>query len=282
MPRAQKPKRRTTLQNTQLGEARNRVGEAPPKSHGSEKENPPKKKQSLKDQVCCAASKLMLDLKRKLENTQRKVRHLQKRNGVLKEKNSEGLGKEKEMKKRLEFTETEKTTIVLRNIGLQDAFTRSEKMCHILAGQLSQERRRHWNELEKYKKRLRQANKARELALKRALQAVASESAAGNPIGFKLTQKRTYTATARKMMRMLVQSGCAQSKVGRVLNGLAEEMGAKDQKNEGKVHVVSWHTVSRAVLEGYIAAKQQLGYEMSQAPGMYIFARKDCHLRTKF
>jgi len=262
MPCTAGRKRRSADQKTRIASAREYIGRAPTISRNANKENPPKG--APKAQVAIAASQPLQDLKQKLENTQRKVRHLDKKIGALKRGKAEAIVQEKIMKTRLALMERDRNALAQRNLGIQEALKQSEKLCSDLERQLSDELKRHRSELEKYKKRLKRAQKVRDH--------LAQAKVTTRTPGLSLIHKRTYTETARKMMRMLVQSGCARSKVGKVLDGLAKEMGVKDQKDGKKVRVVSRRTVSRAVLEGYIAAKQQLGYEMKQTSGTFKFS----------
>jgi len=72
----------------------------------------------------------------------------------------------------------------------------------------------------------------------------------------------------RKLMRMLVANGCPRSNVGKVLSLVAAHFGVK-------IGVASRRTVSRVVLEGYIASKMQIGFEIGQAPGMHCGSQAD-------
>jgi chromosome segregation ATPase len=225
MPRTVGGKRRSEDQRTCLARARKYVGKAPTISRKSNKENPRKKAQAA-----VTALQLLQDLKQKLDNTQRKVRHLNQRIGTLKKGKAMAVIQEKKMKTRLALTERDLNAVAQQNLSLQEALNQSEKLCHDLEHQLSEGLKRHRSELEKYKKHLKRAQKVRDRLSQ-------SKVMARSP-RLSLVHKRTYTETARKMIRMLVQSGCARSKVGIVLEGLAKEMGMKSQK-DSKVRVVS-------------------------------------------
>jgi hypothetical protein len=60
------------------------------------------------------------------------------------------------------------------------------------------------------------------------------------------------------MACILVKSGCAERKVGRVIRSVGELVGVEVNEN------MSQHTVQRAVLEGGISADVQLGFETSR------------------
>lgn len=75
----------------------------------------------------------------------------------------------------------------------------------------------------------------------------------------RLRSKGGYTAEARALMRQLVKSGCAPSMVGKVMTAVSSFAGKRLDCN------ISRRTVQRAILEGGIAAKIQLGYEIATA-----------------
>ncbi|KAF8149950.1 hypothetical protein B0H34DRAFT_667267 [Crassisporium funariophilum] len=78
---------------------------------------------------------------------------------------------------------------------------------------------------------------------------------------FKLMHRKTYSVTARKMTRMLVNAGCAQSKAGGMISQIANLFRVKISHPS---RVMDPQTISRIVLEGLIAAKCQVGYEISR------------------
>ncbi|KAI0051072.1 hypothetical protein FA95DRAFT_1486152 [Auriscalpium vulgare] len=75
----------------------------------------------------------------------------------------------------------------------------------------------------------------------------------------KLTRGGAYTSQARALARTLVKNGCAMGSVASVVAKVAKTFGVSVDRS------MSRRSVSRAVLEGGIAAKIQLGYEISQA-----------------
>ncbi|KAJ7289904.1 hypothetical protein C8J57DRAFT_1046809 [Mycena rebaudengoi] len=75
----------------------------------------------------------------------------------------------------------------------------------------------------------------------------------------RLVASGVYTADARAMARMLVKAGCSQGKVGEVVRYVAKKAGLDVKGNMSR-----W-TVQRALMEGGVAARIQLGFEMSQA-----------------
>jgi hypothetical protein len=78
---------------------------------------------------------------------------------------------------------------------------------------------------------------------------------------FRLLSKGTYKPQARELARMLVAAGCSKEYVGSVIQMICKKAGVTVQ---GKM---SRRTVSRAILEGGVAAEIQLGHELTQAKG---------------
>ena len=87
------------------------------------------------------------------------------------------------------------------------------------------------------------------------------EKAKAMPVMFKLMHGCMYFPEAWKLSRMLVLSGCAHSKVGLVIECIGNLTGAKIKQS------MDAQTVGRTMMEGYVAAKGQLGYEISHAKG---------------
>lgn len=78
------------------------------------------------------------------------------------------------------------------------------------------------------------------------------------PLVKKLLHKGTYTTQAREIARLLVKSGCAERKIGKVIKSVGRVFGVEVKGN------MSQRTVQRVILEGGIAADVQLGFEMSK------------------
>ena len=83
------------------------------------------------------------------------------------------------------------------------------------------------------------------------------------PLTFHLKHKGVYTATARMLARQLVRAGCAQDKVGLVLQTVSRALGMPISER------MSAHTVRRAVLEAGIASDIQVGHSIRRAKGKY-------------
>lgn len=78
---------------------------------------------------------------------------------------------------------------------------------------------------------------------------------------YRLLSKGAYKPQARELARVLVAAGCSKEYVGSVIQMICKKAGVTVQ---GKM---SRRTVSRAILEGGIAAEIQLGHELTQAKG---------------
>jgi len=77
----------------------------------------------------------------------------------------------------------------------------------------------------------------------------------------KLHHKGVYSPQARDLARTLVAAGCSQQYVGNVIHAVCKNAGVAVQGS------MSRRTVSRAILEGGIAAQIQVGHELAQAEG---------------
>ena len=82
-------------------------------------------------------------------------------------------------------------------------------------------------------------------------------------LAFKLLHKGVYTKEARALARFLVQAGCSQASIGVVIEWVTHLAGAPTKRR------MSSRTVSRALMEGGVAACIQLGYEITQAKGLW-------------
>ncbi|KAJ6537178.1 hypothetical protein B0H19DRAFT_1079548 [Mycena capillaripes] len=81
-----------------------------------------------------------------------------------------------------------------------------------------------------------------------------------------VTAKRIYTTEARKLARIMVDSGCARGKVGPGMERIGTVFGIHINR------VMSRRTVGRAVEEGVVAAKMQVAFELSSSKGVTISA----------
>lgn len=78
---------------------------------------------------------------------------------------------------------------------------------------------------------------------------------------YKLLHKGAYSPQSRELARMLVAAGCSREYVSNVIHAVCKSAGVAVQGS------MSRRTVSRAILEGGIAAKVQIGHELAQAEG---------------
>jgi chromosome segregation ATPase len=79
----------------------------------------------------------------------------------------------------------------------------------------------------------------------------------------RLRQKGVYIAKARALVHLLVRNGCSKAKIGVMVRDIGKLFGLTI------VDIMSRRTVSRIILEGAVAAKMQLGFEMAHTPGMF-------------
>lgn len=79
---------------------------------------------------------------------------------------------------------------------------------------------------------------------------------------FSLLEKGVYTPETCNLIHLLVKCGCAKEYVDQVIHGVLKCAGVKALGH------VSRCTVSRVLVEGYIASQIQLGYEMTQTDGV--------------
>ena len=118
----------------------------------------------------------------------------------------------------------------------------------------------------KFKKRCDRAAVVQANALKRATDRLKKEKSIHN-----LLHKGVYTEKTRALIKLLVQAGCSQAYVGEVIHEVFRTAGISVRGN------VSRRTVSRVILEGYVAAKIQLGFEMDKADSMTFGADGTMH-----
>jgi hypothetical protein len=84
----------------------------------------------------------------------------------------------------------------------------------------------------------------------------------------RVTEKGIYTIEARKLARLMADSGCARRKVGPLMEWIGEVFGVQLNRS------MSRRTVGRAIEEGGVAAKIQVIYELLKTPGTYSMLAK--------
>jgi hypothetical protein len=85
----------------------------------------------------------------------------------------------------------------------------------------------------------------------------------------RLKEKGIYTVHARKLARVMADSGCARGKVGPLLERIGQIFGIQ------VVGSMDRRTVGRAIEEGGVAARMQAIYELSRSEGVYNHLRKN-------
>ncbi|KAF8238173.1 hypothetical protein L208DRAFT_1355507 [Tricholoma matsutake] len=104
----------------------------------------------------------------------------------------------------------------------------------------------------------------------------AVHKASHRPNVIKLTKHGVFTPEARALAWIIVHSGCSQAKVGGVIQSIGKLLGITIKTP------MSRRTVGRAILEGGVAAKIQLGYEMSRTKSLTISADSTSHRKINY
>ncbi|KAJ7585750.1 hypothetical protein C8J56DRAFT_862229 [Mycena floridula] len=78
----------------------------------------------------------------------------------------------------------------------------------------------------------------------------------------RMKEKGIYTEKFRALARLLVQNGCSANKVGLMIRAVTKSLGLQMSSK----FTMSSRTVRRAILEGGIAGKLQLAFEISHTP----------------
>lgn len=81
----------------------------------------------------------------------------------------------------------------------------------------------------------------------------------------RLKEKGIYTAHARRLARIMADSGCARGKVGPLLERIGDIFGIR------VIGSMDRRTVGRAIEEGGVAARMQAIFELSQSQGAYPY-----------
>ncbi|KAJ7075390.1 hypothetical protein B0H15DRAFT_791892, partial [Mycena belliarum] len=82
----------------------------------------------------------------------------------------------------------------------------------------------------------------------------------------RITEKGIYTMEARKLARIMVDSGCARGKVGSLMKEIGSVFGVHISRG------ISRRTVGRAIEEGGVGTKMQVAYELLNCQGVTISA----------
>jgi hypothetical protein len=87
----------------------------------------------------------------------------------------------------------------------------------------------------------------------------------------RLIRKGTYTEETRNLVRLLVQCGCSQDSVNKMIHAVLRVAGVS------MIGKINRRSVSRFIREGFYAAQVQLGYEMDKAASMTFSADGTMH-----
>ncbi|KAF8804592.1 hypothetical protein BYT27DRAFT_7259078 [Phlegmacium glaucopus] len=203
-------------------------------------------------------SSALSECKKKLANTQRRNRHLVKQKENLKEANSILKNEASSCKKKIVTLEYLKVSAMNSNNDTQKVL-QLEREEHREALRAATDRLALLQrEIRQLKKQIDRGKVKREQMAKRARRT--------SKPGFKLMQGGSYSVEARKLSRLMVQSGCARSKVGMLIRSIGELFNVKIKRIMGP------RTVGRTMIEGFVAAKAQIGYEISQSRGVTLSA----------
>ncbi|GLB38248.1 hypothetical protein LshimejAT787_0501130 [Lyophyllum shimeji] len=169
------------------------------------------------------------------------------------------------------------TTLVEVRRELQLRVEATEKMREGFEAKIS-ELTRHTTKLATTLDLVRKANRALKEKSRRAPERLkkAIDKARSRPKSFQLTHRGMYTPAARALMRAIVQSGCPRNKVGVVIQRVGQFLGIKIK------HAVDRRTVGRAILEGGVASKLQLGYEMAVAKSLTLSGDSTSHRKINY
>ncbi|KXN84528.1 hypothetical protein AN958_12387 [Leucoagaricus sp. SymC.cos] len=91
-----------------------------------------------------------------------------------------------------------------------------------------------------------------------------------------LMQKGSYTEKTRAMARLLVKNGCARDKVGMMIQKIGQMFGVTTK------NAMSRRTAGRVILEGYVASKVQLGYEIANTKGLTLSGDSTSHKNINY
>ncbi|KAJ7213194.1 hypothetical protein GGX14DRAFT_519404 [Mycena pura] len=114
---------------------------------------------------------------------------------------------------------------------------------------------------------LRKKNKALQQRIQRSVKTLTQSVNRAKKHHFcRATEKGVYTIQARRLARIMVDSGCARAKVGPLMAQIGAVFGVHINRE------MSRRTVGRAIEEGGVAAKMQIAYELSLNEGVTISA----------
>ncbi|KAF8226695.1 hypothetical protein L208DRAFT_1300464, partial [Tricholoma matsutake] len=77
-----------------------------------------------------------------------------------------------------------------------------------------------------------------------------------------LLHKGIYTQETQNLIHLLVKAGCSKEYVSTVITAILKSAGITTKRS------ISHRTVSRILMEGYVASQIQLGFEMADAKAL--------------
>lgn len=199
----------------------------------------------------------VLTIGKKLANSQRQAQRLKTRVKDLCTRETHLNNALQSTKVALQHAETAARTA---NETVAAVTSNSKHSIQMLEQRLAESKSVHSRDLadiKNLKKRLKRADLVREQ--------LARQAKKSKPTLFRLMSGRAYSPASRRIARLLVSSGCSRAKAGEVLNNIAGELGCPLKRT------MSERTVSRAVLEGYVATQVQLGHEIGVSEGKISF-----------
>ncbi|KAJ7080892.1 hypothetical protein B0H15DRAFT_953240 [Mycena belliarum] len=207
--------------------------------------------------VAKSAPKPVVDHRHELDKAKRKIRHLTKKNQTISDENS-GLkitSKTRELafqKARLSYTAgllRAKAAASLAADGLSKA---DQKLLAVN------------NTNTELKGTVRALQKRMDRSVGVLSRAV--DRAWKKPLVRRITQRGIFTVEARKIARTMAAAGCSRGSIGPLLRRVAEIFGIKVDRE------MSRRTAGRVILEGGVATKMQVQFELARNPGITISA----------
>lgn len=192
--------------------------------------------------------KLLINWKNKTTTCQRKIRHLRAQNSQLRGSvytlKGEAVAREKELWTVKNVQKSQEETQGKLDLAIQS----SERRLFSAANELKEMR----SVVRKLQKKIARREAIRNQMLKNSKRTSV----------FKTMNRQAYSKEVRKLTRLMVAGGCARGKVGALLCEIGNGLGVHIKK------AMSERTVSRTMLEGLVASKSQMAYEISQSKGM--------------
>lgn len=214
-----------------------------------------------KDKACARAMQQAFNHHRALRNEWRKVHRAQHSRGLLED--------HIQLLESVHLPSAQKDVAIARKLLNQALSQNTDIKCQlsVLIDNATSEAAKLKEKLAESRKKVRTlqmcVNRHPE-TLQKAI-AKANRLARKHTMVYKLTHKGVYTPKARALAREMVNGGCSQAYVGKIIQSICRTAGIAVH---GKI--MSRRTVGRAIREGGIAAQIQIGHEIAQADGKII------------